>query len=117
MENVEGRVVLDVLRHALTACNLASFSVVDCCQSLLNRRLEVLPSSAIARLSSCTTPAKGKPRRTPPLSPDTDHPLFSDTVCPAIYIRSHHFYGQICDYTAKLQGQCGWFREALSVLI
>ena len=61
MENVEGRVVLDVLRHVLTACNLASFSLVDCCQSLLSRRLEVLPPSAIARLSSCSSPAKSAP--------------------------------------------------------
>ena len=41
VENVEGRVVLDILRHVLTACNLSSFSLVDCCQSLLGRRLEV----------------------------------------------------------------------------
>lgn len=59
MENVEGRVVLDVLRHVLTACNLASFSLVDCCQSLLGRRLEVLPPSAVAHLASCK---KGSPR-------------------------------------------------------
>ncbi|KAK9916419.1 hypothetical protein WJX75_002409 [Coccomyxa subellipsoidea] len=58
VENVEGRVVLDVLRHVLTACNLASFSLVDCCQSLLSRRLEVLPPSVIARLSSCSSPVK-----------------------------------------------------------
>jgi hypothetical protein len=28
VEHVEGRVVLDTLRHVLTACNLASFSLV-----------------------------------------------------------------------------------------
>ena len=50
MENVEGRVVLDILRHVLTACNLSSFSLVDCCQSLLGRRLEVLPASAATSL-------------------------------------------------------------------
>lgn len=61
VENVEGRVVLDVLRHVLTACNLASFSLVDCCQSLLSRRLEVLPPSAIARLSSCSSSVKSAP--------------------------------------------------------
>ena len=61
VENVEGRVVLDVLRHVLTACNLASFSLVDCCQSLLSRRLEVLPPSVIARLSSCSSPVKSAP--------------------------------------------------------
>ena len=38
MERVEGRLVLDVLRHALTACSLASFSLADCAQSLLVRR-------------------------------------------------------------------------------
>ena len=54
VENVEGRVVLDILRHVLTACNLASFSLVDCCQSLLGRRLEVLPPSAAASLSKGT---------------------------------------------------------------
>lgn len=37
MERVEGRLVLDVLRHALTACSLASFSLADCAQSLLVR--------------------------------------------------------------------------------
>ncbi len=63
MENVEGRVVLDVLRHVLTACNLASFSLVDCCQSLLGRRLEVLPASAVAHLASCkkSSPQSGFP--------------------------------------------------------
>lgn len=55
MENVEGRVVLDILRHVLTACNLASFSLVDCCQSLLGRRLEVLPPSATAHLAKDTS--------------------------------------------------------------
>lgn len=52
VENVEGRVILDILRHVLTACNLASFSLVDCAQSLLGRRLEVLPPSAVTSLSS-----------------------------------------------------------------
>ena len=52
VENVEGRVVLDILRHVLTACNLSSFSLVDCCQSLLGRRLEVLPPSATAHLAT-----------------------------------------------------------------
>ncbi len=61
VEHVEGRGVLDVLRHALTACNLASFSLVDCCQSLLSRRMEVLPPSAITRLSSLSNPARSMP--------------------------------------------------------
>lgn len=60
MEHLDGRVVLDTLRHALTACNLASFSLVDCCQALLGRRMEVLPPSAAARLSGCSArPAQG----------------------------------------------------------
>ena len=60
MEHLEGRAVLDTLRHVLTACNLASFSLVDCCQALLGRRLEVLPPSAAARLSGCAArPAQG----------------------------------------------------------
>ena len=29
VEIVEGREVVDILRHVLTACNLASFSLVD----------------------------------------------------------------------------------------
>lgn len=61
MENVEGRVVLDILRHVLTACNLASFSLVDCCQSLLGRRLEVLPPSATASLSKGTSSSEPPP--------------------------------------------------------
>ena len=61
MENVEGRVVLDILRHVLTACNLASFSLVDCCQSLLGRRLEVLPPSAAASLSKGTAGSERHP--------------------------------------------------------
>ena len=63
VENVEGRVVLDILRHVLTACNLSSFSLVDCCQSLLGRRLEVLPASAAASLSKGTD-ASARPART-----------------------------------------------------
>ena len=55
VENVEGRVVLDILRHVLTACNLSSFSLVDCCQSLLGRRMEVLPPSAAAHLAINTS--------------------------------------------------------------
>lgn len=60
MENVEGRVVLDILRHVLTACNLSSFSLVDCCQSLLGRRLEVLPPSAAAHLATDTSTSESQ---------------------------------------------------------
>ena len=40
----------------LTACNLASFSLVDACQSLLGRRLEVLPPSVTAALAGLVPP-------------------------------------------------------------
>ena len=40
-------------RHlqVLTACNLASFSLVDCMQSLLGRTLEVLPANFVGALA------------------------------------------------------------------
>lgn len=38
---MDGRVVVDVLRQVLTAQNLASFSLVDCVQSLLGETIEV----------------------------------------------------------------------------
>ncbi len=59
--------VLDILRHVLTACNLSSFSLVDCCQSLLGRRLEVLPPSATAHLAtdSSTSESQDLPAKLP----------------------------------------------------
>jgi len=49
VERVEGRLVVDVLRHALTACSLASFSLADCAQSLLARAARAaLPAPAHA---------------------------------------------------------------------
>ncbi len=51
MERVEGRLVLDVLRHALTACSLASFSLADCAQSLLARAWRPAPARARTRLT------------------------------------------------------------------
>ena len=38
--DVDGRVVVDLLRHALTACALATFTLADCVQSLLGQTLE-----------------------------------------------------------------------------
>ncbi|GIL43512.1 hypothetical protein Vafri_1225, partial [Volvox africanus] len=40
--DIRGRVVVDVLRQVLTSQTLATFSLVDCCQSLLGETLEVL---------------------------------------------------------------------------
>lgn len=40
----------------LTNCTLASFSLVDACQSLLGRRLEVLPPPAAASLAGLAPP-------------------------------------------------------------
>ncbi|KAK9805765.1 hypothetical protein WJX73_007272 [Symbiochloris irregularis] len=48
---VEGRLVFDILRQAITSCNLASFSLVDCMQTLLGRTLEVLPPDVLAGLA------------------------------------------------------------------
>ncbi|KAK9810365.1 hypothetical protein WJX72_009511 [[Myrmecia] bisecta] len=53
---LEGRQVFDLLRQVLTSCNLASFSLVDCVQSLLGARLEVLPSSVLAQLARLVPP-------------------------------------------------------------
>ena len=64
MEHCEGRVIFDILRHVLTACNLASFSLADCALSLLGRRLEVLPGSALAALAELPCPG-GAPPTTP----------------------------------------------------
>lgn len=41
----------------LTACNLSSFSLLDACQSLLGKRLEVLPPSAAAALAGLAPPS------------------------------------------------------------
>lgn len=51
VENADGRIIFDVLRQILTTCNLGSFSLVDCVQSLLGQTLEVLNSSQLAELS------------------------------------------------------------------
>ena len=48
--DIEGRAVVDVLRHCLTACNLGSFSLADCVQTLLGETLEVLGAHRLAEL-------------------------------------------------------------------
>ena len=40
--------------QVLTACSLASFSLADCTQSLLGRRLEVLSPQSLAALAGLT---------------------------------------------------------------
>ncbi|KAF6253905.1 hypothetical protein COO60DRAFT_1642829 [Scenedesmus sp. NREL 46B-D3] len=61
-----GRLVLDVLRQVLTGQGLATFSLVDCCHSLLNRTLEVIPSHTLAALQQqlAATPAATAPAAT-----------------------------------------------------
>lgn len=40
--DVDGRLTIDILRHVLTACSLASFSLSDCVLSLLGRTMEII---------------------------------------------------------------------------
>lgn len=49
--DIDGRAVVDVLRQALSSCNLASFSLVDLVQSLLGETMEVLGAHRLAALS------------------------------------------------------------------
>ncbi|KAL3139857.1 hypothetical protein ABBQ38_004153 [Trebouxia sp. C0009 RCD-2024] len=46
--DVDGRLVFDILRQVLNGVNLASFSLVDCAQTLLGQRLEVVPPPSLA---------------------------------------------------------------------
>lgn len=48
--DVDGRIVVDLLRHALSTCNLASFSFVDLVQSLLGETIEVLGPGQLASM-------------------------------------------------------------------
>jgi len=54
---IEGRLVIDVLRQVLTSQNLASFSLVDCVQSLLGQTMEVLSAHKVASLAGITSAA------------------------------------------------------------
>lgn len=47
---VPGRLVFDVLRQVLTSQSLSTFSLVDCCQSLLNVSLEVISPLQLAQM-------------------------------------------------------------------
>jgi DNA polymerase delta subunit 1 len=38
---VDGRIVVDILRQVITSSQLASFSLIDCVQTLLGQTLEV----------------------------------------------------------------------------
>ena len=48
---IQGRLVVDVLRQVLTSSNLASFSLVDCVQSILGETMEVLGAHRLATLA------------------------------------------------------------------
>ncbi|KAA6423641.1 MAG: DNA polymerase delta catalytic subunit, partial [Trebouxia sp. A1-2] len=59
--DVDGRLVFDILRQVLNGVNLASFSLVDCAQTLLGQRLEVrlatVPETVeLARATGLTLP-------------------------------------------------------------
>jgi DNA polymerase delta subunit 1 len=49
--DIDGRLVVDVLRQVLTSSNLASFSLVDCVQSILGETMEVLGAHKVACLA------------------------------------------------------------------
>lgn len=56
---IDGRVVVDVLRQVLTSCNLGSFTLVDCVQSLMGETMEVLGAHSLAALVGITPPNAG----------------------------------------------------------
>ncbi|GIL72478.1 hypothetical protein Vretifemale_2820 [Volvox reticuliferus] len=66
--DIRGRVVVDVLRQVLTSQTLATFSLVDCCQSLLGETLEVLGPFHLARLAAEAQGRQALPAP-PPASP------------------------------------------------
>lgn len=49
---IDGRLVIDLLRHVLTGSNLASFTLVDCAQAILSETLEVLRPHQVRLLMS-----------------------------------------------------------------
>ncbi|DBA67150.1 TPA: hypothetical protein ACH3X2_001471 [Trebouxia sp. C0005] len=53
--DVDGCLVFDILRQVLNGVNLASFSLVDCAQTLLGQRLEVVPARCIAAWAGLAT--------------------------------------------------------------
>lgn len=48
-----------VPRQVLTGQSLATFTLVDCCQSLLSQTMEVLPPAALAGLAAQVAAAGG----------------------------------------------------------
>ncbi|KAI3433870.1 hypothetical protein D9Q98_003673 [Chlorella vulgaris] len=54
--DIDGRIVVDVLRQVLTAQNLSSFSLTDCVQSLLGQTIEVLRPGCLAGLLGLAGP-------------------------------------------------------------
>ncbi|KAL4423537.1 hypothetical protein ABPG77_006560 [Micractinium sp. CCAP 211/92] len=55
-QNVQGRLVVDVLRHCITAQSLETFSLVDCVHKLLGQTLEVLRPGTLAALAGLSGP-------------------------------------------------------------
>lgn len=55
--DIDGRLVVDVLRQVLTSQNLASFSLVDCVQSILGETMEVLGAHKVASLAGINSAA------------------------------------------------------------
>jgi DNA polymerase delta subunit 1 len=55
--DIDGRLVVDVLRQVLTSQNLASFSLVDCVQSILGETMEVLGAHIVASLAGINSAA------------------------------------------------------------
>jgi DNA polymerase delta subunit 1 len=53
--DIDGRLVVDILRQVLTSQNLASFSLVDCIQSILGETIEVLGAHKVASLAGITS--------------------------------------------------------------
>ena len=49
---VDGRIVVDILRQVITSSQLASFSLIDCVQTLLGQTLEVR-RAALRRAALC----------------------------------------------------------------
>lgn len=74
-EGMSGRVVYDVLRQVLTGQSLATFSLVDCCQSLLDLTLEIMPAHVIASLHrELAAAAATSPAAAPSGQPQQPHP-------------------------------------------
>ncbi|KAL4859641.1 DNA polymerase delta catalytic subunit [Chlorella vulgaris] len=51
--DIDGRIVVDVLRQVLTAQNLSSFSLTDCVQSLLGQTIEAIHVCQLPSMAYC----------------------------------------------------------------